>query len=161
VKILPDGTYLAVLIKPTIRGGRRERLLAAARGGEDLDDINAVPDAFDNRGLPLADLAGVVECDVPDREGNGSGELIVLLTTILDPQRPGPTNSPASTTSGGSRRGVLPGRARCPGGRIRELALTGTTVSPLVHPAGRGKCWFRGSLVEEPQQLVVHRLVMA
>jgi len=30
VKILPDGTYLTVLIKPTIRGGRRERLLAAA-----------------------------------------------------------------------------------------------------------------------------------
>jgi hypothetical protein len=85
VKILPDGTYLTVLIKPTIRGGRRERLLAAARAGEDLDDINAVPDAFDERGLPVAHLARVVEYDVPDRKGNGSGELIVLLTTILDP----------------------------------------------------------------------------
>jgi hypothetical protein len=27
----------------------------------------------------------VVEYDVPDREGSGTGELIVLLSTILDP----------------------------------------------------------------------------
>jgi hypothetical protein len=27
----------------------------------------------------------VVEYDVPDREGNGTGELIVLLTSVLDP----------------------------------------------------------------------------
>jgi serine/threonine protein kinase HipA of HipAB toxin-antitoxin module len=27
----------------------------------------------------------VVEYDVPDREGNGTGKLIVLLSTILDP----------------------------------------------------------------------------
>lgn len=85
VRILPDGTYLTVLIKPTIRGGRRERLLAAARAGQDLQDINAVPDAFDDRGLPLVHLARVVEYDVPDRAGSGTGELIVLLTTIGDP----------------------------------------------------------------------------
>jgi hypothetical protein len=85
VTVLPDGTYLTVLIKPTIRGGRRERLLAAARAGQDLEDINAVPDAFDERGLPVVHLARVVEYDVPDRDGNGSGELIVLLTTVTDP----------------------------------------------------------------------------
>jgi Insertion element 4 transposase N-terminal len=85
VTILADGTYLTVLIKPTIRGGRRERLLAAARAGQDLGDINAVPDAFDDRGLPVAHLARVIEYNVPDREGNGSGELIVLLSTILHP----------------------------------------------------------------------------
>ena len=85
VTVLPDGTYLTVLVKPTIRGGRRERLLAAARAGLDLDDINLVPDAFDDRGLPVAHLARVIEYDVPDRDGNGSGELIVLLSTVLDP----------------------------------------------------------------------------
>ncbi|MBM0230300.1 MULTISPECIES: IS4 family transposase [Micromonospora] len=85
VRVLPDGTYLTVLIKPTIRGGRRERLLAAARAGQDLDDINAVPDAFDDRGLPVVHLARVIEYDVPDREGNGTGELIVLLSTITSP----------------------------------------------------------------------------
>src|SRR6266508_1766611 len=85
VRVLPDGTYHTVLIKPTIRGTRRERLLAAARAGADLDDITTVPDAFDQRGLPVAHLARVVEYDVPDRTGNGTGELIVLLTTILHP----------------------------------------------------------------------------
>ena len=80
-----DGTYLTALIKPSIRGRRRERLLAAARAGADLTDINTVPDAFDERGLPVIHLARVIEYDVPDRDGNGTGELIVLLTTILDP----------------------------------------------------------------------------
>ena len=84
VAVLDDGTYFTALIKPTIRGRRRERLLAAARAGLDLTDINTVPDAFDERGLPVIHLARVIEYDVPDRVGNGSGELIVLLTTILD-----------------------------------------------------------------------------
>jgi len=85
VRVLPDGTYLTVLIKPAIRGSRREQLLAAARAGENLDDINAVPDAFDEQGLPVAHLARVIEYDVPDRDGSGTGELIVLLTTITVP----------------------------------------------------------------------------
>jgi hypothetical protein len=85
VHVLPDGTYTTVLIKPEIRGGRRQRLLAAARDGLDLDDINTVPDAFDERGLPVVHLARVVEYDVPDRHGNGSGDLIVLLSTVTDP----------------------------------------------------------------------------
>jgi hypothetical protein len=84
IKVLPDGTYLTALIAPSIRGARRERLLAAARAGTDLTDINAVPDAFDQRGLPVIHLARVLEYDVPDRAGNGTGELIVLLSTILD-----------------------------------------------------------------------------
>ena len=76
---------MSALIKPSIRGQRRERLLAAARAGLDLSDINTVPDAFDERGLPVIHLARVIEYDVPDRDGNGTGELIVLLTTILHP----------------------------------------------------------------------------
>jgi hypothetical protein len=85
VKVLPDGTYLTALVTPTIRGHRRERLLAAARAGADLRDINAVPDAFDDRGLPVIHLARVIEYDVPDRVGGGTGELIALLSTITDP----------------------------------------------------------------------------
>jgi hypothetical protein len=84
VKVLDDGTFLTVLITPTIRGARRERLLAAARSGADLSDINAVGDAFDQRGLPVIHLARVIEYDVPDRAGNGSGELIVVLSTITE-----------------------------------------------------------------------------
>ena len=89
LSVRDDGTYLTVLIKPSVRGRRRERLLGAARDGLDLTDINTVPDAFDERGLPVAHLARVIEYDVPDRDGNGTGtgtgEVIVLLTTILDP----------------------------------------------------------------------------
>ena len=87
VRVLSDGTYLTALIKPPIRGARRERLLAAARAGQDLSDINTVPDAFDERGLPVIHLARVIEYDVPDRVGNGTGELIVLLSTITRPRR--------------------------------------------------------------------------
>ncbi|WP_131770649.1 IS4 family transposase, partial [Candidatus Protofrankia californiensis] len=85
VRVLGDGTYLTVLIRPAIRGARRERLLAAARAGVDLTDINAVADAFDERGFPVVHLARVIEYDVPDRAGNGTGDLIVLLSTVLDP----------------------------------------------------------------------------
>jgi Insertion element 4 transposase N-terminal/Transposase DDE domain len=85
VRVLPDGTYLTALIRPTVRGARRERLLAAARAGRDLADINAVPDAFDGRGLPVVHLARVIEYDVPDRAGNGTGELIVLVSSVTDP----------------------------------------------------------------------------
>ena len=72
VQVLADGTYTSVVIDPTIRGARREKILTAARAGAELH-----PDE--------AHLVRVVEYDVPDREGNGAGELIVLLSTIVDP----------------------------------------------------------------------------
>lgn len=72
VRVLDDGTYLSVLVDPGVRGTRREQILAAARAGADLTD-------------EPAHLVRVIEYDVPDREGNGSGELVVLLTTICDP----------------------------------------------------------------------------
>ena len=73
VKVLPDGTYLAVLIDPKVRGARRRAaIIDAARAGADLAD-------------EPAHLVRVVEYEVPDREGNGTGELIVVLSTITDP----------------------------------------------------------------------------
>jgi hypothetical protein len=72
VAVLRDGTYTAVLVNPKLRGARRERVVEAARAGEELD-----PD----EGF----VVRVIEYDVPDRDGNGTGELIVLLTTITDP----------------------------------------------------------------------------
>jgi hypothetical protein len=114
VEVLPDGTYSTVLIRPTIRGGRRERLLAAARAGLDLDldldDIDTVPDAFDERGLPVVHLARVVEYDVPDRKGNGSGELIVLLTNVLAAARARATKAPAWSAAPPPGRRTFPPR---------------------------------------------------
>ncbi|HUU95767.1 MAG TPA: IS4 family transposase [Phycisphaerae bacterium] len=82
VKVLEDGTYLTVVMDSAIRGARRDQIVAAARAGNDL----AVhPDAIGKHGLPVARLARVIEYDVPDRAGNGTGELIALLTTITDP----------------------------------------------------------------------------
>jgi hypothetical protein len=36
-------------------------------------------------GEQIAHLVRVVEYDIPDRDGDGHGELIALLTTVLDP----------------------------------------------------------------------------
>ena len=82
VRVLPDGTYLSVVMDSAIRGVRRERIVADAKAGDDLTDH---PDATDKNGWPLARLVRVVEYTVPDRVGNGTGELIVLLTTVTDP----------------------------------------------------------------------------
>jgi len=72
-KILSDGTYLSVLINPKIRAAaRRDQIMAAATEGQAID-------------AQEAHLVRVVEYDVPDRTGAGTGELIVLLSTITDP----------------------------------------------------------------------------
>jgi hypothetical protein len=71
LEMLPDGSYRSVFIEPGIFGRRRRALVEAARRGEELD-----PGA--------ARHVRVAGYDVPDREGNGKAELIVLVTTITD-----------------------------------------------------------------------------
>jgi hypothetical protein len=82
VEVLADGTYLSMLTTKNIRATRRQKILAAARAGT-LDDC---PQAVDDRGRPVAHIVRVIEYDIPDRDGNGTGELIVLLSSILDPR---------------------------------------------------------------------------
>ena len=84
LRVLSDGTYLSVVMDSSIRGVRREKILAAARNGDELTDL---PQVLDENGWPVARIVRVVEYTVPDRDGNGTGELIVLLSTILDPTR--------------------------------------------------------------------------
>lgn len=69
---LPDGSYLSVVCPTNIRGRRYEELIRRARDSGDIDDSEGY-------------LIRVVEYDVPDREGNGSGEIICVITSILDP----------------------------------------------------------------------------
>jgi hypothetical protein len=61
-----------VLINPKIRGAARRALIEAARAGQDLHPEQAVG-------------VRVIEYTVPDRDGDGTGELIALITTITDP----------------------------------------------------------------------------
>jgi hypothetical protein len=70
--LLPDGSYLSVVARPTLHDKARAKLIAAARAGEHLDPA-------------LAIRVRVIEYEIPDRDGDGSGELIALITTITDP----------------------------------------------------------------------------
>jgi hypothetical protein len=69
LEILPDGSYVSVLVSPAIRGRARDQLTAAAKAAEDLD-------------AGQARYVRVIEYQVPDPDGGGNGELIALITTI-------------------------------------------------------------------------------
>ncbi len=71
LEVLSDGTYLSAVVDPKLRAGRREKILDALRNGVDVD-------------ADLVHVVRVIEYDVPDRAGNGTGELIVLLSTITE-----------------------------------------------------------------------------
>lgn len=82
LELLPDGSYRSVLVSPKITGKARDRLIEAARAAEDLDPGRARQ-------------VRVIEYEVPDRDGEGKGELIALITTITDPQQ-----APAAALAG-------------------------------------------------------------
>ena len=73
LEALPDGSWRSVLIRPRIdsRAPARAALLAAAGRGEDLDEDQAR-------------YVRVIEYAVPDRDGNGKDERVILVTTITD-----------------------------------------------------------------------------
>jgi len=73
LELLPDGSYRSVLVNPKVTGKARQKLIEAARAGEDLDPGKAR-------------CVRVIEYEVPDREGDGKGELIALVTTITGPR---------------------------------------------------------------------------
>jgi hypothetical protein len=74
LELLPDGSYRSVLVRTGATPKQRQALIEAARRGEDLD-----PDR--------ARRVRVVEYEIPDRDGDGKGELIALITTITDHRR--------------------------------------------------------------------------
>ena len=71
LEILPDGSYRSVLVNPKIKGKARQALTEAARAGCDLEEDQARH-------------VRVVEYEVPNREGDGKGEVIALVTTITE-----------------------------------------------------------------------------
>src|SRR6516165_2984483 len=74
LELLPDGSYRSLLVSRKVKGKARQQRVEAARRGEDLDEDKARP-------------VRVIEYEVPDREGDGTGELIALITTITDPRQ--------------------------------------------------------------------------
>jgi transposase IS4-like protein len=91
LELLADGSYLSVLVNPKITWNKRKTLLEAAGRSQDLQEDQAR-------------YVRVVEYEVPDREGEGNEDLVVLVTTITD-TRLGPAQDLARpTTSGGSTR---------------------------------------------------------
>lgn len=71
LEFLTDGSYRSVLVNPKVKGAARQKLVDAARAGQDLDPAKAR-------------YVRVVEYEVPDRAGAGKDELIALVTTIID-----------------------------------------------------------------------------
>jgi hypothetical protein len=93
-------TFTSVLINPATRGARRRATITAT--ARDIADAKGEIAELDPA---EAHLVRVVEYDVLDRAGNGTSELIVLLSTILSPAaRPVPMSSPPPTTSAGTKR---------------------------------------------------------
>jgi hypothetical protein len=72
LELLPDGSYLSLVAKPALHNKARDKLITAARAGEHLGPAQAM-------------RVRVIEYEIPDRDGDGSGELIALITTITNP----------------------------------------------------------------------------
>ena len=73
LEALGDGSWRSVLVSTALkdRPAQRRAVLEAASRGEDLDPA-------------LARYVRAVEYQVPDRDGNGQHERIILVTTITD-----------------------------------------------------------------------------
>ena len=107
--LLPDGSYSSVLVSPKIRGKARQSLLEAARAGQDLDENQAR-------------YVRVVEYEVPDRDGDGKGEVIALVTTITE----------MTAAPGPAARAGIPSAL---GTRNRERPAQDTPARPRRSPA--------------------------
>jgi hypothetical protein len=75
LEALGDGSWRSVLVSPALKDqpAQRRGLLEAASRGEDLDPGRAR-------------YVRAVEYQVPDRDGSGKDERIILVTTITDPR---------------------------------------------------------------------------
>lgn len=69
---LPDGSYLSIAFSPKLDKNQRARVLRDIHDGVDI-------------AVSKGHFVRVVDYDIPDRTGNGTGELITVMTSILDP----------------------------------------------------------------------------
>jgi transposase IS4-like protein/DDE family transposase len=69
---LPDGSYLSLICRPGTGSRHRSELLRTATEDGAIDPGEA-------------HMVRVVEYDIPDREGSSAGEIICVITSLLDP----------------------------------------------------------------------------
>ena len=126
LEILPDGSYRSVLVNPRIGGKARQAQARAARACEDLDEDQAT-------------AVRVIEYEVPDRDGDGKGELIALITTITEmTQCPGPPACAGISPALGARDRERPAQD------LPARPRPGAAVPQPGHGLGRkptGTCW--------------------
>lgn len=136
LQVLPDGSWLSVLISPALkaRPAARQQVIDAAAAGQDLDPA-------------VARYVRALEYQVPDRDGNGKDEQVILITTITAWQdAPAPALARAyhqrweHETGNGQQKTVLRGpgrilRSRSPAMARQELwgyLLTHWAISTLI-----------------------------
>ena len=117
LELLPDGSYPSVLVNPKISGKARQ---AAHRGRP-------------RRGGPgrrtRPATCRVIEYEVPDRDGDGKGEVIALITTITE----------ITAAAAAAARGGLPPAL---GARDRERpAQDATCAAPGGCCGPRARTW--------------------
>lgn len=131
IEPLPDGSYRSIVINPKITGARRAKLIDQVRRGQAIPDGWAIP-------------VRVIEYEVPDREGNGTGELICLITSILDPSDATATELATayherweSETSFGEKKTYLRGPGRILRSKSPEMVRQEIWALLLTHYAIR------------------------
>jgi hypothetical protein len=72
--LLPDGSCRSALMNPKVRGKARQVLIEAARAGKGPDEDQAR-------------YVRVIEHEVPDREGDGKGEVIASSSRSVPTRR--------------------------------------------------------------------------
>lgn len=83
--VLPDGTFLSVVMDPKLRGARREQVLTSARSAAEALARGEHDHAEQVIDTGRARIVRVVEYNVADRKGGGSGEVITVVSTLTDP----------------------------------------------------------------------------
>jgi len=113
LEFYPDGLLPVVLVNPKVRGKARAALGEAARAGGNLDPRNAR-------------YVRVIEYEVPDREGDGTDEVIALITTITDfPDALRPSSRRPITKDGSTRPGTPSSRPTSRPGKDPALRIAG------------------------------------
>ncbi|NVI89406.1 hypothetical protein [Actinomadura sp. BRA 177] len=142
---LPHGSHTALLVNPAIKGKARTALIETARAGEPVDHEQAR-------------IVRVIEYQVPDREGDETGELICLITTILEHgvvpamTNSPPTSPPSATSIPSAGTAPTPAWSNAP-----ATTPTGSNARATPAPATTGPPPSNSSTPPDPRSMITLR----